>query len=150
MKSTGSEAKPVVLGAVKELYQFAMALLGREPLARAAVERACVEACRPNQPGCPRLWAFRLLLEEVRRRRGWWFQLLPTRGGDESGIIGAVRRLPAGQAEAVLLIDVLDFSLADAASIARIEPGELRLRLAAARERLRAGEQRLPGCQEYA
>ena len=120
---------------VEDLFQSAFALLGDSRQAERAVSDTCRRAkeCLAESSTTPagRSWIFGLLLEEARRG----LRLFAGREDDET--LGALRNLPAAEAEVIVLVDVQGFRYQEAADALGISRNELVERLVPARRHFR-------------
>ena len=143
---------------MNDLYRAAVRLLLDQSKASDAVQEAYLLAWKSfdrYQPGTNcRAWLFQILFNVVRHERRAWFKWLTGKEEDlaqrelvapqpvpqsltDSDILSALDTLPIQFREALLLIDVEEFSYKEASEILRVPIGTVMSRLSRARGLLR-------------
>ena len=138
-----------------------------DDLFQEALLRAAARLQGLRDAGCFRVWFYRLLfnLHRSRARRSFWRRLLPLDervaeaipartasgardpGGAERAA-AALAVLPAVQREAVILYELMEFSVEEIAELTGVTASAVKSRLARGRDRLRRHYQRAQSARE--
>jgi RNA polymerase sigma-70 factor, ECF subfamily len=141
-----------------DLYRAALRLLQDQSKAGDAVQETYLIAWKSFEKYKPRTncrtWLFQILFNVVRHERRNWFKWIATKEEDSSeahliapasiperltdcDILSALDNLPILFREAILLVDVEEFSCKNASEILRVPVGTIMSRLNRARDLLR-------------
>ena len=153
-----AEFEAEALPHMNDLYRAAVRLLLDQSKASDAVQETYLLAWKSfkrYQPGTNcRAWLFQILFNVVRHERRAWFKWLTGKEEDvahremvapqpvsqnltDGDILSALDTLPVPFREALLLIDVEEFSYKEASEILRVPIGTVMSRLSRARDLLR-------------